>query len=135
RVLEQEERPPEAAQPPIEGTLGGQTGKQGTEVLVSIAKEASLALPGNATAPLRRQPQAQHLAVAQRGGRPATSGHLRPDMGLIQVIDHDVQCGEEGFQIEVHGSLSFRQQRVPERPRRNPSSLLPEGRDQYASSV
>src|SRR5260370_19261107 len=71
RVLEQQEGPPKPAQPAIEGALGGQAGKQVTEVLVGIAEKAPLALPGNAAPPLRRQPQTEHLTVGQLRWSPA----------------------------------------------------------------
>ena len=29
------------------------------------------------------------------------------DMALVQIVHDDVQCDQEGFEIEVHGHVSF----------------------------
>ena len=55
---------------------------------------------------IARQTQAQHFRVAQLGRWPTGYGHLWPDEVYVQIVDHHIQCRQEGFEIEFHGITS-----------------------------
>lgn len=45
--------------------------------------------------------------VSECGGPRTTVAHLGSDLALVEIVHDDLQCGEEGFKIEVHGHVSF----------------------------
>src|SRR4029434_7606079 len=105
------------------------------EVFVDIPEHAPLTFPGHPTAPLGGQPQTEHLAITHLGWRSATGGHLGPNMTLVDIIHYNVQCGEEGFEIEVHGHVSFGERSDMAIDSRRNLLARPGTRDQYASRV
>ena len=72
-----------------------------------IAHDTALAFPWDAAAPLDRQTQAEHLGVAHLCHWTTTSGHAGLDVALVKIVHDDVQCDQEGFEIEVHGHISL----------------------------
>ena len=66
-VLDEDARSPQASAATVEGTLRKQGGKQRPQVFAYLADDTALALPRHAAAPLSRQTQAEHLAVAHEG--------------------------------------------------------------------
>ena len=91
-----------------------------------------LAFPGDAAAPLGRQAQAEHLTAHDLGRWPATGGYLGLDMMLVQIVHDDVQCSQEGFEIEVHGHVSFRERSDMAVDSRRNLLVRKDVRDQYA---
>lgn len=79
------------------------------QVFVPIAQDATLAFPRDTAAPLGRKAQAEHLAVAHQGGWSTTGRQLGPDMALVNIVYDNVQCGQEGFESECYGHVSFGQ--------------------------
>src|SRR4029453_2560261 len=92
-VLDEDERPPQASEAPVEGTLREQSGKQRPQVFAYITHDAALAFPGHPAAPLGCSTQTEHLAITHESGWATTDGHLRPDMSLVNIVHDDVQCG------------------------------------------
>src|SRR4029453_5532860 len=77
------------------------------QMFAHIPHNAVLAFPGDAAAPLDCQTQAEPLGVAHLYRRPPGGGHTRGDVALVQIVHDDVQCDQEGFEIEVHGHVSW----------------------------
>ena len=88
--LDEEEGAPQPAQAAVEGALADHLGEEVGEVLAHVPHQAPLRLPRHPAAPLGGQPQAQDLAVGEPRGRASSLGHVGADMGLVEVIDHDV---------------------------------------------
>src|SRR5262245_3330792 len=134
-VLDQNERTPQASQATVEGTLGEHRREQMSQMVAHIPHDTALAFPGYAAAPLYRQTQAEHLRVAPLCRRTTTSGHAGRDVTLVKIVHDDVQCHQEGFEIEFHSHVSFgeRVDMAVDSHRNLP--LLSSEQDQYASSV
>src|SRR5262245_4707963 len=77
------------------------------QMVAHISPEAALTVPWHAAAPLGRQPQAEHLGVTHLCRGTTTGGHTGCDGALVNIVHDDVQCDQEGFEIEVHGHVSF----------------------------
>jgi hypothetical protein len=106
-VLDHNERPPQASQATVEGTLCEHSRKQMPEMFAHIPHDTALTFPWDAAAPLDRQPQAEHLGVAHLSRWPPTGGQAGFDVALVKIVHDDVQCDKEGFEIEFHGHVSF----------------------------
>src|SRR4029453_1459569 len=78
-----------------------------SQMSLHITHNAPLTFPWHTAAPLDRQPQAEHLGVAHLRCWPSTGGHAGGDVALVKIVHEDVQCDQEGFEIEVHGHVSF----------------------------
>src|SRR5215510_8833847 len=81
--------------------------EQMSQMVAHIPHDTALAFPGYAAAPLYRQTQAEHLRVAPLCRRTTTSGHAGRDVTLVKIVHDDIQCYQEGFEIEFHGHVSF----------------------------
>ena len=82
------------------GTLG--QGREGVcEVACGVAIEVPLAVE---TAPTREDGQGEDLAFGEGGiGTGSPSWWL----GVAKVVDHNVECGEEGVHIDHEESVPF----------------------------
>jgi hypothetical protein len=70
------------------------------QVLSSVAVEVALAAEA---APPGKDSQGNDLAIGEGSFR---AGSLFRRLGVAEVVDHDVECSEEGVHIE-HGSVPF----------------------------
>jgi hypothetical protein len=107
RVWEHEERPPQATQAAVEGAVAQQERAQMPQVFPDRAAHAALALPRDPAPPWRGQPHAEDCAIAHVGGGATMDLHLGVDILLVEIVDNDVQCHKEGFEIEIQGHISF----------------------------
>jgi hypothetical protein len=83
------------AQPLVVGRRGGQVGKQVAHTVVGEPQPAPLGVAAQQDLGHR---QADQLGVGQLGGTAWSSA------GAEQVVDGDVQCGDEGVEIGVHAA-------------------------------
>ena len=81
-------------------------------VFSPIAQDTPRGFPGGTAAPLGCQALAEHFAVAHLGLRSSMGSHVGLNMALVEIIHDDVQCNEEGFEIEVQGILLERKKRA-----------------------
>ena len=78
-----------------------------SQMFSRITHDTALAFPWDAAAPLYRQTQAEHLRIAHLCWWTPTGGHAVVDVALVKIVHDDVQCHQEGFEIEFHGHVSF----------------------------
>lgn len=84
------------AQEPIELATMGQLRKGGAQVLLRVAVESPFA---GKLHPLTKECQGDHLASTQRRDR-SRFAWLPRERSLAKIIHHDVQCCQEGIQID-----------------------------------
>src|SRR5712692_2886728 len=105
------------------------------QMFAHITHDTALAFPWDAAAPLDRQTQAEHLGVAHLCHWTTTSGHAGLDVALVKIVHDDVQCHQEGFEIEVHAMSPLGKGSIWLSILAETFRSCPVRRDQYASSV
>jgi hypothetical protein len=90
------------AHEPVELRAVGQGGEFASEMTFGVAVEVSLA---GESRPAGEDSQGNDLAPAE-GGLGAGASPLGPPR-LAEVVDHNVECGEEGVHVEHEGSVPF----------------------------
>jgi hypothetical protein len=89
------------AHEPVELGAVGQGGESTSQMALGVAVEVSLA---GEPRPAGEDREGDDLALRKGGLRAGAS--LLGVVGLAEVVDDDVECGEEGVHIE-HGSVPF----------------------------